>query len=112
MSASVSRDHGHPLLSATIEYEFPGKWLLVTVMTSKEGNASTLVGFHVYRIPDSLENLNKFTLYGKGISQYSILLLAVFFLIFAMPSSGQSPKALKWLWVPFILTGFGRFAVN
>lgn len=49
------------------EYQFPSKWLLVSVATRKEGDLSTVIGFHVNPMPDSLENLNKFSLLGKGV---------------------------------------------
>jgi len=65
------------------EYQFPSKWLLVSVATRKEGDLSTVIGFHVNPMPDSLENLNKFSLLGKGASRYLILTCAVCSLLFS-----------------------------
>jgi hypothetical protein len=100
----------------TLEYQFPTKWLLVNVVTQKKGDVSTLVGLHVTPIPDSLENLNRFTLVGKSALQYLTLICAVASLLFTLyvfsiciRSRDMKPK---WLWSIAVLIGVGYFGVN
>ncbi len=100
----------------TFEYEYPSKWLLVNVDIQTKGAVTTIAGFHVEPMSDSLENVNRFTLRGKSATQYSVLLAAVALFLFSLyvlilcvrtPNVGR-----KWLWVMFILVGFGKLAVN
>jgi hypothetical protein len=102
--------------SITLEYHFPSKWLLVEVVTRRQVNVSTLVGFHVDLISASLENLNRFTFVGKSAVQYVVLICAVCSVLFSLyvfvlcmqTKLGKT----KWLWVLFTLVGVGKFAVN
>jgi len=68
----------------TLEYQFPSKWLLAQITTQQKGAVSSIIGFHVNPIPDSLENLNKFTLAGKSPTQYLTLICSVSSLLFAL----------------------------
>jgi hypothetical protein len=100
----------------TLEYQFPTKWLLVNVVTQKKGASLTLVGLHVTPIPDSLENLNKFTLVGKSVLQYLTLIcdigsLLFTFYVFALCIRSKDMKP-KWLWLTIVLVGVGYFGVN
>jgi len=100
----------------TLEYQFPSKWLLASVVTRRKGDASTVIGFHVNPISDSLENLNKFTLVRKSAAQYLILTLAVGCLLFSLYVLVLCIRTknfkTKWLWILFILVGVGKVAVN
>lgn len=100
----------------TLEYEFPQKWLLAEVVTQKSGGVTTIVGFHITPIADSLENLNRFTLAGKSTSQYAILSLAVLAPLFSLFVLVVCIKTTmgkkKWLWLIFILLGIGKLVVN
>jgi hypothetical protein len=100
----------------TFEYEFPSKWLVVNVDIQTKGAVTTIAGIHVEPLSESLENLNRFTLRGKSATQYSVLLAAVGLFLFSLyvlilcvrtPHVGR-----KWLWVIFILVGFGKLTVN
>lgn len=100
----------------TLEYEFPQKWLLAEVVTQNSGGATTIVGFHVTPIADSLENLNRFTLVGKGAAQYGILSLAILaplfsLYVFVLCFETRMGKK-KWLWLIFIFLGIGKLVVN
>jgi hypothetical protein len=100
----------------TLEYQFPGKWLLAQITTQQKGAVSSIVGFHVNLIPDSLENLNKFTLAGKSPTQYLTLICSVSSLLFALYVFVQCIRSKdmkpKWLWAIIVLVGVGKFAVN
>jgi len=100
----------------TLEYEFPQKWLLARVVTQKRDGIATITGFHVNPIRDSLENLNKFTLLGKGVAQYTVLLLAVLssllslyaFVVCIRTERGKR----RWLWLILVLVGVCKLGVN
>lgn len=100
----------------TLEYQFPTKWLLVNVVTQKKKDVSTVVGLNVTPIPDSLENLNRFTLAGKTILQYLTLICAVGLFVFTLCVFVLCIRTrdlkLKWLWLIGVLVGVGSFAVD
>lgn len=100
----------------TFEYDFSGKWFLMNVATLQKADAITITGLNVYPRPVSLEEENRFDLAGKTPLQYVILtlvvvlpLLTLFALILCLRTrlSGR-----KWLWVLFIILGFGQLATN
>jgi len=82
VGAHIFRAQGYSTVNITLEYKFPSKWLLVNAVTQKKGDASTVVGFHVNPISDSLENLNNFTLVGKSPAQYLIMAFGLCFFLF------------------------------
>jgi len=100
----------------TFEYQFSKKWLLVNVAIQKEGGVSTITGFNVRNLPDSLENINRFKLGGKNALQYIVLVgtivvpLIILCALFLCVRTKRFKR--KWLWIIFILIGFGQFAVN
>jgi hypothetical protein len=100
----------------TLEYQFQSKWLLINVATQKKGGVSTVVGFNVNPIPDSLENLNKFKLGGKSPLQYSVLFLAILiplFTLFALIQCFRTKiEKRKWLWLIFIMLGLARLSID
>jgi hypothetical protein len=112
----TSRDRESSTVNITFEYQFPSKWLLVNVATQKTGDVRTIVGFHVTAIANSLENLNQFTVVGKGVIQYLTLTVAVgcllftFYVLILCVRSKNVER--RWLWMIFVLIGVGKFAVN
>lgn len=100
----------------TLEYQFQSKWLLINVATQKKGEVSTIVGFNVNPIPDSLENLNKFRLAGKSPLQYFVLFLAILIPLFTLYALilciRTKIEKRKWLWVLFVLAGIATFSVD
>jgi hypothetical protein len=112
----TSRNPEYSTTDITLEYEFDRKWLLVNVTTRRKGDVSTIVGFHVDPIPDSVENLNRFTLIGRGAAQYLILACAVGSIVFSVYvfvlCTRTRIERWKWLWQLAILVGVGKLAVN
>lgn len=100
----------------TFEYQFQQKWLLINVATQKRGGISTIVGFNVNPIPDSMENLNRFTLTGKSPLHYTVLVLAILipiFSLFALVLCIRTKiEKRKWLWVIFVMFGFACFSID
>jgi hypothetical protein len=103
-------------VNLTFEYGFAGQWLLTNVAFKKQHGTTTIVGFHVYPEPASLEAQNKFELRGKSPMQYAVLGLAIIiplFTLWALLSCVRTKlKGRKWPWILFILLGVGKFAVN
>jgi hypothetical protein len=100
----------------TLEYQFPQKWLLAEVVTQRSDEVTTITGFHITPIADSLENVNRFTLVGKGTTQYAVLSLAVLAPLFTLyvfvVCIKTRMRKKKWLWLIFIVFGIGKLIVN
>jgi hypothetical protein len=100
----------------TYEYQFPDKWLLINVATQQSASAFTIIGLRVQPLADSIEHFNRFTLSRKTPLQYGILTLGVITSLFILYSLILCIRAKnlgnKWLWIIFILFGFGEFSVN
>ena len=93
-----------------LEYQFPSQWLIIRVALQKKGGVTTLYGFHIHSMPESLEQQNRFALAGKQWYQYGVLLFAVLNPLFILGVlvlclRTKMPKR-KWLWIIFILLGF------
>ena len=71
-------------INLSFEYQFPSKWLLINVATQKKDGVSTIIGFNVYPLSDSLENINRFTLTGKNPLQYATLAFAILIPLFIL----------------------------
>jgi hypothetical protein len=103
-------------VNTTFEYDFCGKWLLANVAVRDRQGIKTVVGFNVNPMTRSLESQNRFTLTGKTTAQYTVLLAAIAAALVTLCSliicaKAKLPKR-KWVWVLFILVGFGKVAVN
>jgi hypothetical protein len=104
------------VVNTTFEFQYPGRWLLVNVDVQDKDGVKTIIGFHVYTEPDSLEVRNRFSLSGKTPLQYAVLaaaVLTVLLTLYALVVCVRTPlKRRKWIWIIFILVGFGTFAVD
>lgn len=100
----------------TFEYHFSSGWALANVVLKNSGDNLSVIGFSVYRTAASQKELNKFTLSGKSSWQYLILSLAILaplFILVTMYFCVRTPiQKRKWLWVIFVLVGFGSISVN
>jgi hypothetical protein len=98
-----------------LEYKYPGERLAVNEVIRLEEGDSSVMGFHIQPIPESVMEANRFTLSGKGTSQYTILALAIFLPLYSLYALVLClrTKGLrrKWLWAIFILIGLGRVSV-
>jgi hypothetical protein len=112
---STSRN-GDGTADITLEYQFPRKWVLVSVRTLKMNGATTILGFHVKPLEESLEDQYRFTLNGKSGVQYSILALGVSSLLFSFYAFALCLRTKiekrKWLWLVISLVGVFRLAVD
>ena len=107
---------GATTVNLNLEYQFADRWLLTNVMTKAKDGATTLVGFHVEPEADSLEATNRFSWAGKGALQYGVLaaacLAALISLVALITCIRTTMARRKWLWILFILFGFGKLWVN
>jgi len=98
------------------EYQWGDKWFLCNVAVLKSATAQTIVGIRVSQLTASLEAQSKFTLQGKRLSQYAILagaILAFGLTAFALVECIRTKGIRrKWLWIVFIIFGFGILSVN
>ena len=103
-------------VNLTLQYEYPEKWLLVNVVFQKNGSDITVMGMNTNPLRDSLQNINRFTWKGKGVRHFVIFGYAVImplFMLYALVLCIRTPiPKRKWLWVIFILLGFGQIALN
>jgi|ERR1700677_567059 len=107
---------GSSSCNITYEYQFPDKWLLINVAVRKVHDVSTIFGIGVRPMSDSLEHWYRFTFEGKGAIHYVILALACavpLFILYALIVCCRTKmKKRKWLWIIFIIVGFGGVTLN
>jgi hypothetical protein len=112
---STSRN-GNGTADITLEYQFPNKWVLGSVRTLKMDGTTTILGFHVTPIENSLEQRYRFTLFGKTAVQYSILALGVASVLFSFYAFALCIRTKienrKWLWRLICFVGVFRLAVD
>jgi hypothetical protein len=116
VGAHTFHGQGYSTADITLEYQFPSKWLIVSVATQSKASVSTVTGFHVNPMTDSLENLYKFSLFGKSPGQYLVLICGVCALLFSLYVLAVCIRTkigkAKWLWMLFILVGMVKLAIN
>lgn len=100
----------------SFEYQFANGWAVANAVVKKSNDELTVVGFNVYQTEASQKELNKFTLAGKSLLQYVVLVMAMAALLFTLVTiyfciRTPIPRR-KWLWVFFILIGIGSISVN
>jgi hypothetical protein len=104
------------VVSLTFEYQFRERFVLANVATKTNSGVISIVGLHVQPESGSLESQNRFTLGGKSALQYGVLASAVVAALFTLcvlvVCIRTKLKRRKWLWILFILFGFGKLSVN
>lgn len=102
--------------TTTLEYEFSDGWLIASLVKEERAGASTVTGFHVQPISESVESRNRFTLFGKEPVHYVVLLLSLAALAvsaYGVIASLRVPMGKKkWLWAAVCSFGVGRLAIN
>ena len=100
----------------TLQYIYPQKWLLVTVVLQKQDGKPLFTGIHVNLLTAPLQELNRFALMDKTAVHYLFLVLAVAIPVFVLVALVLCIRApiprRKWLWILFVLLGFGQFSLN
>lgn len=100
----------------TYELAFPDTWLLANVSLVRRDGKVTIIGLHVNKMEQSLGELNRFSLSGKGALHYTVLALAIaipIFIVTMLVVCFRTPIAKrKWLWLIFIAFGFVGLSLN
>jgi len=99
----------------TYQLQFKDAWLLATVIVDDISGNLQIFRFQMNTIPKSLEEINAFTLSGKSFHHYIILLIAIgipVFIICTIVLCIRTKMKRKWLWIIFMLFGFGRYSFN
>jgi hypothetical protein len=103
-------------LNLSYEFQFADKFMLINVARKMKDGAETIVGFRVQPLAASLEAMNHFSLANKSAIQYGVLAVAVAAVIFTLYALilciRTKIERRKWLWILFILFGFGKVMVN
>lgn len=103
-------------LNLTYEYQFGTQYLLANVATKAKNGVLTIVGFRVLPESASLESQNKFNLSGKSALHHGVLgaaiAMAIFTLVVLVVCIRTKIRRRKWLWILFVLFGFGKLSVN
>ena len=73
VGAKTFKSPGVDRTNFTFEYQYPDRWLLISVATQTKGGVFTLIGLRAHKLKDSLEQMNRFTLVGKSSLQYVVL---------------------------------------
>jgi len=102
--------------TVSLQYAFPGSFLLVQAQVASAGGPWALYGIHVERLPDSLDRLNAFRLVGKPALHYLVLACCIVVPAFVLSATVWCIRTpiprRKWLWVVFVLFGLGQVRLN
>jgi hypothetical protein len=98
------------------EYKFSHGWVLAEFEWVRANGQLRIATFNVYPMKQSLEEQNAFTLRGKGLSQFLALIMGALALSISVTALVKCIRVRglrrKWLWIIFILIGFGTYSVN
>jgi hypothetical protein len=102
--------------NVVLEYRFAQRWLVVTVAMHRSGAVRAIDGVQARPTTGPQEFLNRFTLAGKTVGHYVVLVWtivtpvligATLLLLLRTPV----PR-LKWLWALFVAVGVGQLSLD
>jgi len=100
----------------TYEYQFEHNWLVGGVVLIKTGDRTEVAGVHAQILARSLEQINAFSLDGRGPLQLIFLLCMIatpLLCLYALVTCMRSPlKRRKVWWALFIVVGFVTISMN
>jgi len=100
----------------TYEYEFKQGWVLASVVLVRADDGIEAIGIRVHRMEQSRKAAHAFTLRGKSLLHLLFLFLVVavpLFILVTFVFCIRTPfRRRKWLWLLFILLGFGSLSLN
>ena len=105
-------------MTVQLQYQFERRWLLVSARwRTEDGGQPIIEELLVQPLPASLEEINRFTLEGRGVLHYLVLALAVALPIYSLAVLVlclRTPMRLgrKALWSLAILLGVATFHFN
>lgn len=99
----------------TYQIQFPDSWAAGLVTVGHPEGAMSIVTARFDPVPASLETMNHFSFAGKTPLHYLVFAAAIavpVFILTALVICIRSRIRRKWLWILFILVGFGQFQLN
>lgn len=106
---------GKKYTDLSYQIEFPASWYTANIVICTTDGLKELYGFRINKIPASLKEINRFTFEGKGLLPYVMLFVAILipcFILFTLGLCIFTKVKYKWLWIIFILLGFGKVTYN
>jgi hypothetical protein len=109
--------NGQVSYNVTHQYAYEGKWVISNVVWTDKGNATRqILGMNITPLDQSLQEIHAFTFRRAGLAHYLVLIAAmvipVFVLVTLVVCIRTKLPRRKWLWVLFILVGFGQVSLN
>lgn len=101
--------------SLTYQFEFKTTWVLYNIVVVSKDNQNKILSLQVKDIPQSLQSINQFTLEGKGVFHYLVLLLFAASLLFSFYVASRifaSNMKKKWLWLIISFIGIIMFTFS
>ncbi len=101
--------------SLMYQLEFPGSWYAADFVIAASADTRKVIGLQLKKLPASLAQINRFTLKGRGLVHYVLLLGAIgvpVLMLYALIQCLRTRVKWKWLWIPFILIGIGSIHLN
>jgi len=101
--------------SLMYQLEFPGSWYAADFVIAASAGTRKVIGLQLKKLPASLAQINRFTLKGRGLVHYALLLGAIgvpVLMLYALIQCLRTRVKWKWLWIPFILVGIGSIHLN
>jgi hypothetical protein len=116
IGANVAIFNGVPRRNLSYQLRLSGgKWAVANVASRTENGRHVIEGASVTQISEPLEKANAFTLAGKSLAHYVMLVLMVLFplaCVYGAVLVFRMPLRRRWLWLLFCLVGIGRWSLD
>ncbi len=98
------------------QYQYPGQWLLATVVFEKHDTTIVVTGIYVAPLKQSVEASSSLSLADMTVEKYVFLILAVaipLFILFTIVVCIRTRMSRwKWLWIAFMLVGVVQITIS
>lgn len=102
--------------SLKLQYEFAKDWLIADVVMQRKDNVLMVKAIYFTPLAGSWEDANAFSVSGKPLLSYAILLVAIFvpaFMVISLICCFVTPiPRRKWLWCIFVFFSIGAVNLN
>jgi hypothetical protein len=116
IGADIKVAGGSRISDITYQYSFGKRYFMVNCATSTDATSRHIVALNVHELEFSIDEQAGFHLKDKSPAQLALLLAAIVFaaltLVALVACVLEKGLQRKWLWVIFILLGFGQLSVN
>jgi hypothetical protein len=99
-----------------LEYKYPDRWIVFRVTVSNQSGHDAITDLTVQPESLPLQSMRRFSLRGKGLPYYLIILMAALFAgvaIYSVVLCIRTPiRKRKWLWILICILGLGKFGIE